>query len=288
MLLPTKSFSVWSLTPNEQNLKLNEKRANIVIGGKKISIDDIFKVITQNSLITLDLNALQEVDRYATTFSGQQNFNGSGLTTPTTNVFLPIEFSKSALLYAVNSLMQGKSGVRSCVIQVLVDLLNSGIVPMFSSVESAQSELVSTIIGQYSFCYSPAGCITSSQALRQVGATPVSLLDIEAQTLLNGEFSYPGFVAYIVIGASKSFKSIDVISAFSCESVGVSTSAFDAENFDNLRPHRGQMTSASNIRLMLESSGNVNTSNSTQDYSSFLHIPQINGPASDLIVQALK
>lgn len=290
MLLQTKSYSVWG-TANElqiTNQKKNEKRVNIVVGGKKITIDEIYKVTTQNAFITLDMNALLEVDKYAITLSNQRKFQGSSLTSSTSELFLPLEFSKSAILYTITSLMQAKSGVRSSVIQAITDLLNYGTVPKFTSVESAQSELVSTLIGQYSYCYSTRGCINASQALQQAGVSPVELLEHEAQTLLNGGYTYPGFAAYIVLGAAKTFKSIDVLSAYSCESVGCSTSAFDAENFDTLRPHRGQMTSASNIRLMLESSGNVNSSNSKQCCASFLQIPQINGPATDLIVQALK
>jgi histidine ammonia-lyase len=290
MLLATKSFSVWGTTQEIQSQN-QEKKSTILIGGKKLVFDEIYKITTQNVAISLDLNCKQEVDTNAATIRSKNIYSGSpelSQRVQSSNVFLPVEFSKAAILFAINSLMQGKSGVRSDVIELLTGILNSGSVPLFSSVENAQAELVLTILGQYSSCYSPNGPIPSSEALRSARLAPLALYDHEALTLLNGDLTYPGFATYVVLGASKTFKSLDVISSFSCESVGVPTSSFDAENFDVLRPHRGQMNSASNVRLMLESSGNVNTANSSNDLVSFLQIPQVNGPATDLINQAMK
>jgi histidine ammonia-lyase len=291
MLLATKSFSVWGTTDEVVQSQNQEKKSAILVGGKKLTTDEIYKITSQNVSISLDSNSKQDVDTNAATIRTKTIYSGSSELSQrirSSNVFLPVEFSKAAILFAINSLMQGKSGLRSEVIEFLTEILNSGFVPLFSSVETAQAELVLTILGEYPSCYSPHGPFSSSQALQSARLAPVALYDHEAITLLNGDFTYPGFAAYLVLGASKTFKSLDVISSFSCECVGVPTSSFDAENFDVLRPHRGQMNSASNVRLMLESSGNVNTASSSDDLTSFLQIPQVNGPASDLINQAMK
>jgi histidine ammonia-lyase len=293
MLSKTKTFSVWGTVNENQNSGngngKEKKSQSLVIGGKKISFDEIFKIVTQNVFVTLDSNSKSDVDTFASTIQTRRTYEGSELVNKaSTAALLPVEFSRSAVLYAINALMQGKSGIRSEVIELLAELLNSGNVPLFTSVENAQTELLLTILGRYSSCYSSNGPISSAQALRSASLVPLTLFEHEALTLLNGEYTYPGFVAYITLGALRTFKSLDVISSFSCESVGVPISSFDAENFDALRPHRGQMNSASSLRLMLESSGNVNTANSSQDLASFLQIPQVNGPASDLIALAIK
>lgn len=293
MLITTKSFSVWGTSQDIQVYNNNEKKSILLIGGKKLTLDEIYKIITQSVIISLDSNAKHEVDLNAETIPIKNIYTKSSSELlqriqSSSNNFFPVEFSKAAILFAINSLAQGKAGVRSDVIELLVGILNSGSVPLFSSVENAQTELVLTLLGQYSSCYSSNGPISSAQALRSARLAPLDLYDHEVLTLLNGDFTFPGFATYVVLGASKTFKSLDVISSFSCESVGVPTSSFDAENFDVLRPHRGQMNSASNIRLMLESSGNVNTANPADNLVSFLQIPQVNGPASDLINQAIK
>jgi histidine ammonia-lyase len=270
---------------------LTEIQTLCLVGGKKISFDEIFKIVTQNFLVTLDSNTKHDVDTFAATIHTPAIFQASTdliNKSSTSPVLLPVEFSRSALLYTVNALMQGKSGIRSEVIELIIELLNSENVPLFTSVENAQIELVLTLLGHYSSCYSHNGNISSSQALQAAQLAPITLYEHEALTLLNGEYTYPGFASYLTLGAMRAFKSLDVISSFSCESVGIPISSFDAENFDVLRPHRGQMNSASNLRLMLESSGNINTANSNQDLSSFLQIPQVNGPASDLIALAVK
>lgn len=295
MLNKTKKFSVFSLendqiNSNELNKNNNKKVSFFLIGGKKITLDEIFKIISQSISLSLDLNILEEIKNNNNNNNSKNNsFNISNLKIQTKNVFLPIELSKSAIIYTINSLMQGKSGIRSIVIETLVELFNNNNLPLFTSVENAQEELILTLLGQYPYCYSSnGGFISSSQALSLAGLSPITLLDSEGSTLLNGEFTFPGFVSLITLGAVRTFKTIDVISAFSSDSLGISTTAFDAENFDTLRPHRGQMTSASNLRMMLESSGNINTVNNPLDLSSFIDIPQVNGPTNDLINTALK
>lgn len=49
------------------------------------------------------------------------------------------------------------------------------------------------------------------------------------------------------------------VAALTCEATRASTSPFEPVNFDVCRPHRGQMTCAERLRLMLEGSKLVNS-----------------------------
>jgi hypothetical protein len=291
MLLKTKAFSVWGSQQESRLInaaagKSAVSRPVVHVGGRKISITDIAKVSCQNGQVVLDDNLQQEVNSFFNQFNNGKVYKvGSLFGNP--NSFLPVELCRSALFHCISVILQGKSAIRYEVAHVLTALLNSGFVPRFTSVENTQAELLSTIAGQYPFCSQTGDdMVSSARAFQIAGIDSMDVFEIEALTLLNGELTFPGMVALITHGAASTLRTVDVISSFSCESVNVSTAPFDADLFDIHRPHRGQMASASNLRLMLESSSNVTRAAPTD--GRFSNMPQVHGPAGDLVANSAR
>ena len=304
MLTKTNKFSIFSLSfssSSSSSLPLETvKKISTYLITNNILFSDILKIISFNYVLILNPPSTPSSNSPSTLPISQKHFILNNKLSNKRNeeqFFLPLEFSKAAILYTINSLLQGKSGINQQILSTLITLYNQKTLPFFTSIETSQEELILTLLGQYPSCSSSigTGIISSLEALSQANLSPLTLLEDEGNTLLHGQFTLPGFIAYLAIGALKTIKTIDVISSFSFDSLGLSTISFEAENFDTLRPHRGQITSAANIRMMLESSGNINTSSTTNpsssssvDLRSFLELPQVNGPTTDLINLAYK
>ena len=73
------------------------------------------------------------------------------------------------------------------------------------------------------------------------------------------------------------------------EGVGaVPLEAFDAATFDASRPHRGVITSATTLRLLLDGSRTEPKAESAAATEALAHAPQQHGPACDSAAAAMK
>ena len=295
MLLPTKSFKVWGSAEeaklNKQLLTKDRKCGNVAVGGRKITLEDVVKVSVNSYQVVLDPIVMQNYVELSSIMEKAAVFSPpESRGTPSSP--LPQELCRAAVFYCISNLMQLKSGVRLEVAVFLTDALNAGIVPCFASVASAQLELLRFVLGQPVQCYTPNGIAPASDALRTARLHALeSLYNYEGNTLLLGQFTQPGMAALVVAGAASTFRALDAVSSFSCESVEISASCFEADQFDVLRPQRGQMTSAGNLRLLLEASGNILSTDRTTALSGaryFQQIPQVNGPACELVSAAVR
>ncbi|RLN98050.1 hypothetical protein BBJ28_00014711 [Nothophytophthora sp. Chile5] len=99
--------------------------------------------------------------------------------------------------------------------------------------------------------------------------------------------------ATLAVGGARALLPVaDAVAAVSCETLRASSAAFEADFVDAARPHRGIVTSAQNLRLMLDGSKFVNSqtegSNATTDMAAVSCIPQYHGPARDAVLVAYK
>ena len=189
------------------------------------------------------------------------------------------------------SLVLARCGVRSAIAQLLVDLLNNGIAPVFTSDDLAGKELCLTLVGSSRVSvYTASGEVsTAALALQAANLRPVLLSKGEADTLLKGQFLCTGAACWVAYGAYNALKAADGVSALTCEALGVSVEGFSTEQFEVARQHRGQMNCAEAMRILLEGSKRTGTSSLTAVATqACLTIPQVHGPASDIIAAAIK
>jgi len=212
---------------------------------------------------------------------------------------LPVPLSRAALFARTASLVQGRSGVRVEVIELLVKMLNSKIVPAFSSEENAGRELAAVILGVAGATVTVSAEVKdASSAFSAAGLVHIALTQAEVDTLSRGQFFTTGACCWVAAGSAHLVKSLDGISSLSCEAVGAPLGPYDAERFEIGRQQRGQMLSASNLRLLLEASKRCPPSSSSAtpkqawesgaETTAFQTIPQVHGPAIDSINAAVK
>lgn len=256
---------------------------------KKVNINEVAQVSIGSATVTLDDVFLEKLNK--------EDADVTGVTTITSTMDvknsvtdIPEVICRAAVFARIVSLTQGVSAVRCKVIQFLVDMLNDGIVPVFTSEADASKELIAVIIAQKNaFCYRHSVISNACDAIAQ----PVKLTQQETDTLLSGQFFTTGACSLLTLGFSSILCMVDTVAALSCESYGANTEPFNTVNFESSRPHRGQINSAGNLRMLLEASARTNTCPSTvtndqRAAKAFHNIPQIHGPVNDIMAHSIK
>lgn len=170
-------------------------------------------------------------------------------------------------------------------------MLDRNVVPNFSSPEQAGLELCAVLTASGGSCFVEGGVImSSSQAFSQAGLEPIGLTTFEISTIKLGQFWTTGCTCLIASGAANVMMMMDTVAAFSCDTFGANVEAFDALHFETCRQHRGQITSANNLRLILEGSKRVNSPpvGFVSAESAFNVIPEVNGPSMDSVSSTVK
>ncbi|KAG7398961.1 hypothetical protein PHYBOEH_010066 [Phytophthora boehmeriae] len=118
---------------------------------------------------------------------------------------------------------------------------------------------------------------------------PVSLSPADQATLTSVPFELLAEAALAVGGARALLPIADAVAAVTCETLRADSAAFEAEFVDVARPHRGIVTSAQNLRLMLDGSKFVNSmKEGATEVAAVRCIPQYHGPARDAVLVAYK
>ncbi len=203
--------------------------------------------------------------------------------------------TRAMMLLRANSLARGNSGVRPIVLDTLCEMLNRGVHPVIPSQGSVGASgdlaplahLAHVLIGEGEAVYQ--GRRTSGgEAMQQAQVKPLVLEAKEAISLINGTQAMLAVGALALIAAERLADSADVIGALSLDALRGTDVAFD-ERIHHARPHPGQMTSAQNLRRMLEGSA-VRESHRecgrVQDAYSLRCIPQVHGAVRDALAYA--
>ncbi|CEG47713.1 histidine-trna ligase [Plasmopara halstedii] len=118
---------------------------------------------------------------------------------------------------------------------------------------------------------------------------PMSILPVEQSNITNIPLELLAEASLVVGGARALLPLADAVAAITCETLRVDLAAFDADFVDLIRPHRGIVTSAQNLRLMLDGSKYVNSSKEDVTAATAVRcIPQYHGPARDAVLGAYK
>jgi histidine ammonia-lyase len=158
------------------------------------------------------------------------------------------------------SLARGNSGVRWCVIEALVALANSGIVPCIPSQGSVGASgdlaplahLSSVLIGEGEATVG-GKTVRARQALAEAGLQPVVLGPKEGLALLNGTQVSTALALAGLFAAERAIAAAIVAGALSVDACLGSDTPFDAR-IHAVRGHRGQADVAALYRALLAGS----------------------------------
>ena len=209
---------------------------------------------------------------------------------------LPAEVVRAVMLLRANALAKGYSGIRVSTLESLLEVLNSGIVPVIPEKGSLGasgdlaplSHMVLVLMG-LGEAYFQGQRLTGSEALAKAGIAPVVLEGKEGLALINGTQVMTAIAALAVWDAENLGQVADIAGALSMEGLEGIPDAFDAK-VHALRPHEGQIQVAENIRRLIKGSSMIAQHNypRVQDAYALRCIAQVHGPSKDAISYARK
>src|SRR5881398_3260808 len=206
---------------------------------------------------------------------------------------LSIPETRAMMLLRANSLSKGYSGVRAVIIDTLCEMINRAVTPFVPSQGSVGASgdlaplahLALSMIGEGECLDEKSIRIASAEALRRAQIKPLVLEAKEAVSLINGTQGMLALGVLALIGAETLVDSADVIGALTLDALRGTDVAFD-ERIHKVRPHSGQLETASNLRKLLEGSQireSHRVCGRVQDAYSLRCIPQVHGAVRDTL-----
>jgi histidine ammonia-lyase len=202
----------------------------------------------------------------------------------------PEEIVRAMLLFRINSLAKGKSGIRGTTIDYLIDLLNKHvhpIVPMQGSVGSSGdlaplAHMALVLLGKGQAIHK-AERISGKRALEIIGRDPVCLAPKEGLALLNGTQFMSSLSFLVYVRGKLLLDNAVAAAALALEALRGFSDPFKAILHTN-RPHPGQVLIARQMRELIKGSSLVDsTKEDVQDAYSLRCIPQVLGPAVEAL-----
>lgn len=206
---------------------------------------------------------------------------------------LPVDVVRAMMVLRANSLAKGYSGIRPCVIQLLIDLLNARIHPEVPSKGSigASGDLVP--LAHIGLCLIGEGKVTyhdeqmsSAEAFDKTQLRPVSLGAKEGLALINGTQLMSALGCLFVWDAEQLLKHAQIAGAMSLEALKGTNQAFRKE-IHLLRPHMGQLACAENLWKLTQNSAIHDSHKScskVQDAYTLRCMPQVFGASKDVFL----
>lgn len=204
---------------------------------------------------------------------------------------LPRDVVRATMLLLAASLCRGHSGIRPCVVQLLVELLNHDITPIVPETGSvgASGDLAPlahiglVLLGEGEVVQG-SGKISGGEALKSAGLKPVKLQSKEGLALINGTHLMAGRAALIINGFKRLFSAALAAAAMSVDTCRATDSTLD-ERVHAVRCQSGQMMVASRLRQLLAGSqvmqSHTEDDPRVQDPYSFRCCPAVLGAAWD-------
>ncbi len=203
---------------------------------------------------------------------------------------VPADIVKLMLLFKIQSLSYGYSGVQLVTLQRLVDFYNEDVLPVVyqqgslgaSGDLAPLAHLCLPLLGMGDVRYKGEK-MDASVANAKFGWESITLQSKEGLALLNGTQFMASFAAWNVLRAQRLSKQADMIMAMSLDAFdGRIEPFYDEVHF--VRPHKGQLDTARTIRKYMEGSELIKRHKEhVQDPYSFRCVPQVHGAAKDSI-----
>ncbi len=208
---------------------------------------------------------------------------------------VPESIVKLMLLFKIQSLSYGYSGVQLQTVERLIDFYNEDIFPVVYTQGSLGASGDLAPLAHLSLPLIGHGEVRhngevkqASEVLKEKGWKPITLEAKEGLALLNGTQFMSAYGIHCLIKCHKLSYLSDLISAVSIDAFDCNMSPFH-ELVHLVRPHRGQVKTAQRILELLDGSEMGESENKkVQDPYSFRCIPQVHGATKDTIVFATK
>ena len=203
---------------------------------------------------------------------------------------VPKTIVKLMLLLKIQSLSYGHSGIQLQTINRLLDFYNNDITPIVydqgslgaSGDLSPLAHLALPLIGLGELDYKGER-FSGEEILRRFGWEKINLQSKEGLALLNGTQFMSAYGIYNLLKAHKLSYLSDLIGAISLEAFDGRIEPFN-ELVHQVRPHKGQLKTAKNIRKFLEDSALITQEKQhVQDPYSFRCMPQVHGATKDTV-----
>lgn len=211
--------------------------------------------------------------------------HAAGVGTP-----LSIPEARALLLLRCNVLAKGYSGIRPSTLQLALDMLNRGVVPVVPERGSVGASgdlaplahLALNFIGEGESFYEGQR-MPARQALTKAGLAPVVLEAKEGLALVNGTQAMCAVGSLSLLRAENLATVADLAGAMTLEGLLGSHKPF-IPGIQDVRPHAGQRACAEHLRALLEGSELVETHahcSKVQDPYSLRCMPQVHGAARE-------
>ncbi len=207
----------------------------------------------------------------------------------------PAEIVRAAMLLRANALAKGNSGARVETVELLLALLDRGVLPVVPSRGSVGASgdlaplahLALPLVGEGE-AWVEGERLAGVDALTRAGLEPVQLEAKEGLSLVNGTQFMAAMLALALVRARRLGRVADVACALSVEALQGSRTSF-LPQIHALRPLRGQRAAAANVLRLLEGSAIIEAHrwcDKVQDAYSLRCAPQVHGASRDLLEYA--
>lgn len=203
---------------------------------------------------------------------------------------VPSEIVRLILLFKIQSLAYGYSGVQLATIERLVEFFNRDILPVVYQQGSLGASGDLAPLAHMSLPLLGLGEVEcegrvrpAGEVLEELGWKPVELQSKEGLALLNGTQFMSAYGVWSVIAAQRLSEWADRIGALSLDAFDGRIEPF-CDEVHKIRAHKGQLTTARAIRHWLEGSELIaRPKKHVQDPYSFRCMPQVHGASKDTI-----
>ena len=201
----------------------------------------------------------------------------------------PIEHIRAAMLSRINVHARGHSGGRLEITQTYVDMLNKGVIPVVCVKGSVgacgdlapMSQLALSLMGEGESFYNGKRMLTN-EAMQKAGIPVPGLKARDGLAAINGSNLITGIACLLIYEIERFYKQAEIATAMTLEALLANLKPYD-ERLHKLRGFRGAVTSAKNIKKMIEGS-DLQTGKlkiKVQDAYSMRSTPQVIGAARD-------
>lgn len=203
---------------------------------------------------------------------------------------VPHEIVKLMLLFKIQGLSYGHSGVQLKTVQRLVDFYNHDIIPVVyqqgslgaSGDLSPLAHLSLPLLGEGEVDYQGKR-MSGEEVLKTFGWEPITLQSKEGLALLNGTQFMTAYGIWNVIESEKMSQLADLIGAISLDAFDGRIEPFQ-HNVNAIRNQLGQIKTAENFREILRGSELIaRQKEHVQDPYSFRCMPQVHGATKDTL-----
>ncbi len=208
---------------------------------------------------------------------------------------VPNDIVRLMMLFKIQSLSYGNSGVQVRTVRRLIDFFNEGVVPRVcqqgslgaSGDLSPLASMCLPLLGlgevEYKGTLRPSG-----EVLAEFGWEPIELQSKEGLALLNGTQFMSAYGVWSIINARRLSKLADIIGALSLDAFDGRLDPF-FEPVNTIRNHAGQVETARAVRDILSGSEIIARKKAhVQDPYSFRCMPQVHGAAKDTLAYVEK